>query len=630
MAPKSSATAHKPSDAELALTASEKYHYDGRVYTVHPAAALFPLISSTDFKQLVADIRENGVRQPVVLSGRQVIDGRSRFRAALEVGCEIPFVEVPDPSRIYSWVGSANVYRRHLEPGQRASIVAEIIKAERAERREHMRLKESKRQQARNASRAAARRGDNGDASPAPDDSLAAPDAPDPDGAATSPSVSADAATPEGTAPAAQVGDSAKDSAKAASGPPADPGGSGDGDRAGSDEQVGENGPPDAPGDDELARRYGASPTTVARARAIIDRADDLRRPLLDGLIKVRPAEQLSHEPEQVRRKVLDALRDDPAASVQALITRFARRTDSDKSAPRSAGKEPTSKQSAAKQPAGRQSAGKKSAGKQSAGKQSVERAVADPSLPLLPGDAPLPSGPGGASDPGAQLSPAAPAASTSVRRAGTASGEPSPLPSAVSPVSPMPAGAGLPASAVLDSPAPGVPPDAAFVHWPVDLLSPVPVLEAVRELYGSIKHDPCSNDVAQERVGAVGWHGSDEFALEEPWREPLYCFPPGPLAASFAVKLHAELDRRISKAVFAAPLEPAHPWVADLLDHRHFSGLVLSRKLVSFDQLDGSSWSAPAPLALFIFGLPVPLERAAELFHPWGRVLAPVRGPSA
>ena len=58
----------------------------------HPAAALFPLVEveSPEFGQLVGDIREHGLLQPIVLCDGKILDGRNRYRACQRAGFEEP------------------------------------------------------------------------------------------------------------------------------------------------------------------------------------------------------------------------------------------------------------------------------------------------------------------------------------------------------------------------------------------------------------------------------------------------------------------------------------------------------------------------------------------------------------
>ena len=47
----------------------------------HALAEVFPLLEGDEFESLVADIRQNGLHQPIVTYGQLILDGRNRFRA---------------------------------------------------------------------------------------------------------------------------------------------------------------------------------------------------------------------------------------------------------------------------------------------------------------------------------------------------------------------------------------------------------------------------------------------------------------------------------------------------------------------------------------------------------------------
>ena len=56
----------------------------------HAAAALFPLleVESPEFGELIQDIREHGLLQPIVLCDGKILDGRNRYRACQHAGVE--------------------------------------------------------------------------------------------------------------------------------------------------------------------------------------------------------------------------------------------------------------------------------------------------------------------------------------------------------------------------------------------------------------------------------------------------------------------------------------------------------------------------------------------------------------
>lgn len=98
----------------------------------HSLAELFPLIEGDAFDSLVADIRENGLREPITLFEGKILDGRNRYFAMLEIDREFGpdtapkmFVQFNGDDAL-EWVVSKNLHRRHLKASQRALIAAEI------------------------------------------------------------------------------------------------------------------------------------------------------------------------------------------------------------------------------------------------------------------------------------------------------------------------------------------------------------------------------------------------------------------------------------------------------------------------------------------------------------------------
>lgn len=93
---------------------------------VHAAAELFPLLQGDQFTELVNDIREHGLREPIVFTpDGQLLDGRNRYRACKKIQDEEP-TRRTEHSEPWAYVISTNVHRRHLSESQRAMIAAKI------------------------------------------------------------------------------------------------------------------------------------------------------------------------------------------------------------------------------------------------------------------------------------------------------------------------------------------------------------------------------------------------------------------------------------------------------------------------------------------------------------------------
>lgn len=92
-------------------------------YELHPLCTYFPRLSGAEFTTLCDDIKANGLRDPIVLHNKMILDGGNRYRACIEVGVKPRFRDF-DGTNIVSFVLSANLHRRHLTPGQQAAIVA--------------------------------------------------------------------------------------------------------------------------------------------------------------------------------------------------------------------------------------------------------------------------------------------------------------------------------------------------------------------------------------------------------------------------------------------------------------------------------------------------------------------------
>lgn len=93
----------------------------------HPFADIFPWIEGPAFKELVEDVRANGVLEPIVFLDGAILDGRNRYMAAREAGVEYPRVEYTGDDPL-GFVISVNLKRRHLTESQRAMVAAKLAK----------------------------------------------------------------------------------------------------------------------------------------------------------------------------------------------------------------------------------------------------------------------------------------------------------------------------------------------------------------------------------------------------------------------------------------------------------------------------------------------------------------------
>ena len=100
------------------------------VHQFHPVADLFPLLTGEAFQKLAADIKKNGLREPILLDpDGLIIDDRNRYRACALAGVEPRFVQWQGEGGTLPEVAlSLNLHRRHLNESQRAMASARTAK----------------------------------------------------------------------------------------------------------------------------------------------------------------------------------------------------------------------------------------------------------------------------------------------------------------------------------------------------------------------------------------------------------------------------------------------------------------------------------------------------------------------
>jgi hypothetical protein len=98
-----------------------------KITDAHPAALLFPMMSTDELQKLADDIKENGLLEPIVLLDDLILDGRNRLKACGMAGVPPRYDQVAlNGNSPTLYVVSKNLHRRHLSIGQRAAIGAEM------------------------------------------------------------------------------------------------------------------------------------------------------------------------------------------------------------------------------------------------------------------------------------------------------------------------------------------------------------------------------------------------------------------------------------------------------------------------------------------------------------------------
>lgn len=94
-------------------------------YEYHELANLFPMMEQSQYEDLVADIKENGLIESIILHEGKILDGRNRYNACIDSNVVPNFVEYEGEDAL-SYVISLNLNRRHLNESQRAMIGARL------------------------------------------------------------------------------------------------------------------------------------------------------------------------------------------------------------------------------------------------------------------------------------------------------------------------------------------------------------------------------------------------------------------------------------------------------------------------------------------------------------------------
>src|SRR5690554_3108466 len=88
----------------------------------HPYADAWPMLDDDDLAELADDIKANGLRDPIVIYGNKILDGRNRAAACGRAGVKASFVEFEgDDDAALAFVQSVNNARRHQSKGSLAA-----------------------------------------------------------------------------------------------------------------------------------------------------------------------------------------------------------------------------------------------------------------------------------------------------------------------------------------------------------------------------------------------------------------------------------------------------------------------------------------------------------------------------
>ena len=271
---------------EKAFVAADKdvYEYQGKQYTAHAAAMLFPLLTGEAYEALVSSLRLNRMRNPVLLLGDKIVDGRNRFRAALEAGVEIVFKQVDSNEDVCRLAMDMNIHRRDLDKNKKVLLASQL-------RRMSLRIEQLRREAMVRAERAA--RGADADAAGKPSASGAE---------SSARGAQSDVGSGAGRAPSGGVEAAVQEAVegKALSGL--------------------ENPSSSLTSREKAAAAAGVSSSSLKRFDKVVEKAPDLEEAIAEGKLSVRDAVVVSEEDPELRRQVVEDVKEGRARTGAAAI----------------------------------------------------------------------------------------------------------------------------------------------------------------------------------------------------------------------------------------------------------------------------------------------------------------------
>lgn len=92
-------------------------------FRIHPFATFLPCCTDEEYRSIRDDIRENGLKVPLLLFNGKLLDGRTRAKACDELGIQPDVQHINGPAKeALRRVQSLNVFRRHLTQSQKAAV----------------------------------------------------------------------------------------------------------------------------------------------------------------------------------------------------------------------------------------------------------------------------------------------------------------------------------------------------------------------------------------------------------------------------------------------------------------------------------------------------------------------------
>lgn len=94
----------------------------------HPLAECLPMLPGHELEDLINDIRKNGLRNPVTIFEKKILDGRNRYAACKKAKVKIRYEDYAGDDPV-GFVVSNNINRRHLPAAKRADFALRIFAA---------------------------------------------------------------------------------------------------------------------------------------------------------------------------------------------------------------------------------------------------------------------------------------------------------------------------------------------------------------------------------------------------------------------------------------------------------------------------------------------------------------------